>query len=101
MIECGEGFGFALESDKTVGVVCKRIGQDFDRDLAAEIRVPRAPHLPHPADADLGGDFVDSEAGTGSKGQDAADYTGRKRARMGSLLLNAAVSINLTRAGVG
>jgi hypothetical protein len=31
--------------------------------------------LPHPAFADLGGDFVDAEAGTGSESQRWREYT--------------------------
>ena len=35
------------------------------RDLAIQLRVARAIHLPHAAFADLRGDFVDAEAGAG------------------------------------
>ena len=43
--------------------------QDLDRDLTFQLRVCRAIDLPHPAFANLRGDFVYAETSTGGKGQ--------------------------------
>jgi hypothetical protein len=68
MIERCERLGFACESGESVGVIGERIREDLQRDVAIEFRVTRPIHLPHPAFADLGGDFVDAETGTGCEG---------------------------------
>ena len=48
-----------------------------------------APHLAHPAFADLRGDFVDAETGAGGEGQAVRDYTGRIARRPRLLLPDA------------
>ena len=47
----------------------KRLGQDLDRDVAIQLRVAGPEDLPHTPFADAGDHFVDTETGTGSKGQ--------------------------------
>jgi hypothetical protein len=47
--------------------VCESLRQDFDRDVALELRVPRAIHLAHAAHPDLGSDFMWPEAGASSE----------------------------------
>jgi hypothetical protein len=42
MIQGGERSGFALEARHALGIGHEQLGQDFDRDLAIELRVPRA-----------------------------------------------------------
>ena len=69
MIQRGEDFGFALKTRQPIVVSRERWRQDLDRDLTLQLGVGRPIHLPHPAFADLGGDFVDAEAGAGSEGQ--------------------------------
>ena len=44
-------------------------GRILMRDVAIELGVARAIDLAHAAFADLGGDFVDAEAGAGGEGQ--------------------------------
>ena len=53
MIQRRERLRFALEPRQALGISGERVGQDLDRDLAAERRVRRAIDLPHPAFADL------------------------------------------------
>ena len=75
MIQRGEDFGFALKTREPIVVSGERWRQDLDRDLTLQLGVGGPIHLPHPAFADLGGDFVDAEAGAGGEGQ-VADYMG-------------------------
>jgi hypothetical protein len=70
----GKDFGFALKTREPIGVSRDRWRQDLDRDLAFQLGVGRAKHLPHPAFAERRGDFVDAEAGAGSQGQVAGLY---------------------------
>ena len=56
------------------GSAAKDVRQDFDRDIAIQLRIARPIHLAHAAFADLGGDFVGAEVRTGSECQ-VADYT--------------------------
>ena len=60
---------FTLEAREAVGVVREGLGQDLDRDVSVQLRIARPIDLPHAPFADLGGDFVDAEAGAGRKGQ--------------------------------
>ena len=69
MVQRREGLRFALEPREPFGVVRERVRQELDRDVAIQLRVARSVHLSHAAFADLRGDFVDAEAGAGSKGQ--------------------------------
>ncbi len=50
----------ALEPRETIGVLRKRIGKHFDRDLTIELRVARTVHLPHTAFAERCEDLVGS-----------------------------------------
>ena len=69
MIQRRERLRLAFEARQAFGVCGERVGQDLDRDLAAQRRVRRPVDLPHAAFADLGGDFVDAEARAGGQGQ--------------------------------
>ena len=69
MIQAGQGPGFAPEARKPVGIGHKRLGEDLQRNLAVELRIAGAIHLPHAALADLRGDFIRAEACAGSEGQ--------------------------------
>ena len=42
MIQRGEGLGFAGETRQPIGVVRERVGQDFEGDVAIELRVAGA-----------------------------------------------------------
>ena len=78
MIQRREDFGFALEAREPVVVSGDRRRQDLDGDLTLELRVGGAIDLPHPAFADLRGDFVDAETGAGTEGQGWRNYTGER-----------------------
>ena len=69
MVRGREHFRFALKPREPIVVSGERGRQNLDCDLAFQLRVRRAKHLPHPAFADLRGDVVDTEACAGSEGQ--------------------------------
>ncbi len=69
MIQRREGLRFAGETCEPFGVVHEEIGQDFDRDVAIQLRVAGAIHLAHTAGAQGGEDLVRAEADAGGKGQ--------------------------------
>ncbi len=58
MIERRENLRFALKAGHTFGVIGERGRQDFQRELAAEIRIGGAIHLAHPSHAQRGDDFI-------------------------------------------
>ena len=66
MVQRGEDFRFALKPREPIVIRRERRRQNLDGDLTLQLRVGRPIHLPHAAFADLGGDFVDAEAGAGS-----------------------------------
>jgi hypothetical protein len=72
MIQRRERLGLTLEPRETVGVVRKRFGQHFDRDLAIEARILRAIDLTHPAGADGGQNLVRSDPRTDLEWQEEA-----------------------------
>ena len=47
----------------------ERERQHLDGDLAFQLRVRRAKHLPHPTRANLGGDLVNADASAGIESQ--------------------------------
>ncbi|MBE3073715.1 MAG: hypothetical protein IMZ75_02035 [Actinobacteria bacterium] len=57
---------FALEPREGNRVRRQRLGQDLDRDVATEFRVPRPIDLAHAARADGGDDLIRPEAGASS-----------------------------------
>ena len=59
-----------------VGVGRERLGQDFERYVPVELRVAGLPHFTHPAFADLGGDGIRAEGGTGREGH---QFVGTRR----------------------
>jgi hypothetical protein len=84
---------FAPEARDLLGVVCERLGQDLQRDVAIELRIARAVHLAQPTFADLGGNFIDAEARPGGESQEICpDYTGEAMARTGLLLCDGEAS---------
>jgi hypothetical protein len=52
VVQSGDGAGFTFES---IGELLRR---NFDGDIAAQTRVPRFPHLTHPAFTYGRGDFI-------------------------------------------
>ena len=64
MIEGGNGTRLAFEAKQQVRIARHACWQDFDGDLAPQLRVPRAIHLAHAAGAERGDDFVGTDAKT-------------------------------------
>src|SRR5262245_61145643 len=62
MVQRGERLRLAGEAGEAFGIVGEDIGQDFDRDVAIELRVPGFVDLAHAAGADGGGYFVRTES---------------------------------------
>src|SRR2546428_12535795 len=61
MIERGEALRFASEAGDPIGIVKKALGQEFERDVATELRVARLVHLAHAARPDGREDLVRTE----------------------------------------
>ena len=68
-IQGGEDFSLTLKARQALRVSSELRRQHLDPNLALQLRVPRSVHLPHPAHANLGSDFIRAEAGAGSQGQ--------------------------------
>jgi hypothetical protein len=69
MVQRRERLGFPIEACESLCVLGERIGEDFDRHLAAKAGVGGAVDRTHAAFADPGGDFEDAEASAGTEGQ--------------------------------
>lgn len=67
MIEHARGPGFLLEAAHAVGVSGECRGQNLDRDLAAEPRIPGPIYLTHPASAERREDLVRTKASSRSQ----------------------------------
>jgi hypothetical protein len=61
MLERGQDLRFALESREPFSVGREELGQDLQRDVAAETRIARAIHLTHAAGAKRAGDLIRTE----------------------------------------
>ena len=70
MIQRGEHLRLALEPGKTIRIGRYTVWQDFDCNVAIELRVARAIDLAHPAPAERSEDFVRAEACAGSEGHE-------------------------------
>src|SRR5438552_5694924 len=55
--------GFTLEPGERVGIGCDGLGENFDRDVAIQLLIPRPVDLPHPARAKGHQDLVGAETG--------------------------------------
>ena len=51
MIQRGQQLRLAVEARHPLGVVREALGHDLERDVAPELRIPRAIHFAHPARA--------------------------------------------------
>jgi hypothetical protein len=65
MVHRREGLGFARESRKPIGIVRERIREDFEGDLAIQLRVVRPLHFAHPASAEQSNDAIGAQTRTG------------------------------------
>ena len=61
MIQCGEGPRFTVEARETLSLRRKRVGQNSNRDVTAEIGVRGPVDLAHATDPDLIDDLVRAE----------------------------------------
>ena len=57
-----------LEPGEAVWIGCERVGEDLQRDIAAELGVGRLIDLSHPSLADEGGHVVVAESGADLEG---------------------------------
>jgi hypothetical protein len=64
-----------FEAREAIDVAGERLGQDLDRDIALELRVASAIHLPHATRTDVRNDFVGADAVAGREGQGRVEYT--------------------------
>jgi hypothetical protein len=69
--DTGIGEPIELRATDLSEELVRRRYQHFDRDLAAEVRIRRAIDLAHATDADLLGDLVRAEAGSGDQAHPA------------------------------
>ena len=67
VIERGDGASLALEAGEAVGIASHRGGQNFERDIAAELGVGGAIHFSHAARAERCLDFIKTELCAGNK----------------------------------
>ena len=58
VVQGAGGPGFLLEAPQAIGIGREAVGQDLDRDLAAEARIARAVDLAHPSGAKRRQDFI-------------------------------------------
>ena len=61
VIQRRKHLGLALESRQAFGIAGKLFGQDFDRNVAAELGVVGVVDFAHAAGADVAGDFVGAQ----------------------------------------
>jgi hypothetical protein len=66
----GKQMRFPLEPREPLRIVDERLGQNFERDIAPELRVFGTIDLAHPADAEWREDFVRTETRAGSDADD-------------------------------
>src|SRR5262245_22722025 len=67
MVQRGECAGLALKASQAFGVMCERLRQDLDRDVAIKLRVARTINLTHAARADQGANFIGAESSARGK----------------------------------
>ena len=67
VVQGGEDLRFAAKARQALWIVTDGGGQSLERNLAPEIRVPRAVHLAHPADAEQRHDLVRAKARAGGE----------------------------------
>ena len=68
VIQRREHLRFPLEAREPIRIARDRFGQDFDRDIAIQLRVSGSIHFAHAAGADGGQDLVRAEPSSHGKG---------------------------------
>ena len=68
MVQRGEDLCFTLEACEAIGIERERVRDDFQRDVATELRVARAIDLAHGAGPERRQDFVRAEACASGQG---------------------------------
>ena len=74
-------FRLSLEPGQRVGIGRDGRRKDLDRDVAVQLRIPRAVDLPHTASAQRRKDLVGAETCAEGEGHCVVDYRGCRRAR--------------------
>ena len=64
MIERGQDPSFPAEADQAVRISSELVGEDFERDLAAESRIAGPVDSPHSANAEQRLELIHTEAAT-------------------------------------
>ena len=95
MIERCERLGFAFKPHHPIGVAGKRVGQNFDRDVAVESGIAGAIHLAHSAFAKFRDDLVGSDSRAGVNGHGRRVTTCPAECRT-STRLKVATSLSMT-----
>ena len=67
MIQRRQHLRFSPEPREPIRIERKGVGQDFQRDVAIELRIARAIHLAHAAGAERGQNFIGTEVRAGSE----------------------------------
>ena len=68
MIQVGENLGFELEPVEAIWIVCERLGEDLNRDLAVQLGIGGLIDLSHAPLADEGGHVVMADSGADCEG---------------------------------
>ena len=72
VIDGGKHLRLPPKAGKARGVVDERVREDLERDVAIELRVPRAVDRAHSSRANLRDDFIRADPRSGREGQSAA-----------------------------
>ncbi len=67
VVQSGDRPGLPLKAHQPLGIESERLGEDLERNVAAELRIPRSPHLAHPPSAERREDLIRTEADAGCK----------------------------------
>ena len=62
MVERCQDLRFPLEAGEPIGIMGDRLWEDFDGDVAVQLRIARPIHFAHPAGAQERDDFIGADA---------------------------------------
>jgi hypothetical protein len=68
MVERREQFRLPLETRQPIRILCERVRQDFDRNVALQPGITSAIHFPHPASTNGRENLVGANASASDKG---------------------------------
>lgn len=81
MIEVGDSFGFSFKALLANRITRKLLRKNLDRNGAIQTGIAGAVDFAHPAEAELGTDFIGSEKCPRSEGHVRREYTALPGAR--------------------